>query len=397
MKKVNWLSLLFMGVALLLSACGDSTATISPTTAPAAATQAATTAAPTSTRAATTQAATTAVTTTNAATTQAATTAAATTAPATTIPATQAATTSAATTAPATTVTQYPMTIVDNSGVSITIPKKVERIVCLLRDCIDILFDLQLEPAAVSKDFSPIAFNPLFYGDKAKSFVLIGGNGFEPNLEEIAKVKPDLVVGISGFQEGLREPLKNVAPVFLIFPKTWAAALENLKAMGRMVDKAAQAEASANRFMKRLADYKAKSPKNKTVLYGATGDPKTFLISTDKTLICNLIAEVAKCPWQLPANAGPYGAAGLTSYSAEQVLAADPDAIFSLKREGIKTIDNLTQENPVWRELKAVKNKQFFAVDGEIWDNNGGIRSINIILDDLMTNLYPEVFPKALP
>lgn len=386
---------------LFLVACGDST----PTSPSAATTAASTTAATTTTSVPTTAAATTvAVTTAPATTTSATPTVAATIAAMTTSAATTAApTTQEAAAAPTTSVasagaSQYPMSVTDNTGTVITLSKKPERIVCLTRDCVDDLAELNIEPAAIANYFTIIASNPLIFGEKGKTFATIGGeNFFEPNLEDIAKAKPDLIIGIAGVHDKLRESLKNVAPFFNVLPKTYLAALDNLKTIGRMVGKADVAEASANKFMTRLATYKAQSPKNKVVMFGVAADTNSFLVSTDKTLICNLLAEIAKCPWTLPANAGQYAAFGLVSYSAEQVLELNPETIFSLTRPDIKSVQDLTKAGSVWKELKAIKSNQFFAEDGEIWDNNGGIRSISSVLDEAATRLYPDVFPKALP
>lgn len=97
--RLSWLGLLTLLVGMVLTACGDNTATNTAAATTAAATTAAATTAAATTAAATTAAATTAAATTAAATTAAGTTAAATTAAATTA----AATTAAATTAAATT------------------------------------------------------------------------------------------------------------------------------------------------------------------------------------------------------------------------------------------------------------------------------------------------------
>jgi iron complex transport system substrate-binding protein len=368
-RSLRGLCGLLLIATLALAACGDATNTAVPATTVATATTAATTTAP-----ATTVAATTRVATTVATTTQAATTVAATTAATTTGAATQAG----------------DLTITDKSGTTTTLTKKPERIVCLFSSCVDNLAELGIEPVGVDKIDGLVVSYPHFYADKGKNIKVLGGNGYEVNIEEIASLKPDLVVGFAGPMDGLKASLKNIAPLWLVYPQSYQEALEVFRTMGRITGRSTQAEAAIGRFQAKLAAYKAKAPKDKSLMVGIY-DGKTFYAYVQSSILCGLLGEVTNCPWK----AEQATATGVVPYSTEQLLKADPDALFIINFPGAP--NKLTDEiknDPVGKELKAVKTGQLF--DASLWYQSYGTRSLSFVLDDAMTKTYPQVFPKPV-
>jgi iron complex transport system substrate-binding protein len=367
--------------------------------------QATTTATPAATtQAATTAAATTAVAaaSTTAATTSAATTVAPTTAAAS---ATTPAVTTSSTTAAA---SQTALTVTDNNGITITLPKKAERVVCLSAHCLDMLAELGLEPAGVEElyyDIPNVYFNdPKYWANKASSFNRIkSGTTAAPNLEDIAKIKPDLIVAVSATE--IRDALKNVAPIYATKYRTLAGRLESLRDVGKLTGREAQAEAAIKRFQDKLAAYAAKSPKTKTILY--TQGYSFIGIPTADSPTGEVIKQVTKYPWS---SDKPSPTNGWGPISLEKILEVDPDVILSgVVNSGnatndfikgaqagiVKALDEL-KVNPLWKELKAVKNNQLYEVDLLNWQGQGTI-ALTLVLDELMPKLYPEVFPKPLP
>ena len=50
--------------------------------------------------------------------------------------------------------------------------------------------------------------------------------------------------------------------------------------------------------------------------------------------------------------------------------------------------------NPLWGELKAVKNGEVHPVSFSLWSTGRGTRSLGLVLDEAMPLLYPDVFGK---
>ncbi|HEV7236018.1 MAG TPA: ABC transporter substrate-binding protein, partial [Ktedonobacteraceae bacterium] len=127
--------------------------------------------------------------------------------------------------------TTQALTFTDATHTTITLPKRPTRIACLVSLCEDILAELGLTPVAVNDTFGQ---DPAFFGNAAKHFTMIGGPFFNPNVEDIAKVTPDLVIGLANVHESLRDALKPIAPLYIMNPTKYTDAIFYLKDMGRL-------------------------------------------------------------------------------------------------------------------------------------------------------------------
>lgn len=58
----------------------------------------------------------------------------------------------------------------------------------------------------------------------------------------------------------------------------------------------------------------------------------------------------------------------------EQLIQINPDILFLMKSED-RTVLEDWQDNPLWKELKAVKNNQVFIVDRNLWTRFRGVIS----------------------
>ncbi|MBN9391552.1 MAG: ABC transporter substrate-binding protein [Chloroflexi bacterium] len=395
-SRLSFFAILALLLTAALAACGDATSTTAPaTTAPAATTAAATTAP-----------ATTAATTTSVATTSAATTAATTAAATTTTATTGAATTAAATTSTSGGVT-YPLTVTDGSGASVTLAKKPEKIVCLTEACLDAMVELGLPaPIAVTDLFYGAAVNSRLYGDAAKNIGRIPYKGDSIDLELLASFKPDLVVDSEG-QGTPRDAVKNIAPLYVLDSvKDIPTAITMLKDFARIVDRSAQAETAAKHLTDKVAAYKAKSPRDVSLVIMAnyTDGPNQY-ISTPSQPICAALNEVVKCGIEAPPVY-----VGYAQISVEAILQADPQVIIAntvlgspkgayqdslvASQEAARTA---LLSNTFWKNLSAVKNNKIYDVDRTVWYPTSGTRSLGIALDDVMTKVYPQLFPTPLP
>src|SRR5579884_2234759 len=83
------------------------------------------------------------------------------------------------------------LTFTDATHTTVTLSKRPARIVCLVSLCEDILAQLGLSPVAVNDTFGQDSH---FFGSRAKSFMTIGGTFFQPDVEDIARANPDLVI-----------------------------------------------------------------------------------------------------------------------------------------------------------------------------------------------------------
>lgn len=288
-----------------------------------------------------------------------------------------------------------PVKVVDATGETIEFTQKVEKVACVVSLCVDVLAELGMEPVAIAESgVRVIATQEEFYGSKGKSFPSIGGSFFEPNLEDIVTAKPDLVIGLKGVHDGLREGLKGVAPIFLASPQHYHDSVEFLETVGTMTGKTDEASAAKQRFLDKLAKAKEMSPKDKKALI-IFGSDVNISVVTQSGLGGTVLKEVTSYPWKVENAADdPYGE-GSVPYSLEKLLVENPDVIFVESYSyspGTPAVSEQLKASPIWGKLKAVQDKQVHEVRSPIWGDGRGTRSLGILLDEALHILYPDVF-----
>ncbi|WP_199613726.1 ABC transporter substrate-binding protein [Paenibacillus alkalitolerans] len=287
------------------------------------------------------------------------------------------------------------LSVVDDTNTELTFEQPVERVACVVSFCIDVMAELGMEPVAISEGgVRTIATQEEFYGEKGQTFASIGGSFFEPNLEDLVNAKPDLVIGLKGVHDALREGLDGVAPIILVNPVHYSESLELIEAIGRITGKTAEAMAAAETFLAKLKEAKEMSPKNKKALI-MFGSDVNFAVVTDSGLGGTVMKEIAVYPWKVnDPSEDPYGD-GSIPYSLEKLLEENPDAIFVESYSfgpGTKPLSEQLADLPLWSELRAVKENKVIEVRSPIWGDGRGTRSLGILLDESMKFLYPELY-----
>ncbi|GBF74931.1 hypothetical protein PA598K_03304 [Paenibacillus sp. 598K] len=285
-----------------------------------------------------------------------------------------------------------PVEVQDVTGATLRFEKPVENIACIVSLCVDVLAELGMEPAAVAEGgVRTIASAPEFYGSAGESLPSIGGSFFEPSLEDIVTTAPDLVFGLQGVHDTLREGLTGVAPLYLVNPKHYDESLAVLETIGRLTGKTAEAEAAKQRFLDKLAQAAAASPKDKKALI-IYGSDVNFSVITQSGLGGTVMAQISDYPWKVEKpEDDPYGE-GAVPYSLERLIAEDPDVIFvesyAFGADAVPVSEQLAA-SPLWDKLSAVQHGQVHEVRSPIWGDGRGSRSLGILLDEAMAILYP--------
>ncbi len=295
----------------------------------------------------------------------------------------------------ATPATTASLTFTDATHTTVTLSKRPTRIACLVSLCEDILAQLGLPPVAVNDTFGQ---DPHFFGARAKSFMSIGGTFFQPDVEDIAKANPDLVIGLANVDENLRSALQPIAPLYIMNPVSYNDSIFYLKDIGRLTGRSAQANQAAQRFLHKLAAYQAESPGNASTLL-LYGSDVNFNIFTAASLPGSVLAQVTSYPWPAPGSGAPAAndhEPGAEAYSLEKILAVNPDTLFIASVGAPQPLSKQLASNPVWSHLKAVQNHRVYEVNPSYYIFGRGTESLSLALDDAMNKLYPNVFPTPL-
>jgi iron complex transport system substrate-binding protein len=130
------------------------------------------------------------------------------------------------------TAAPFPVTIVDDDGVSVTLDAPPQRIVTFAPSATEILFALGLGDriVGVSGPYDD-------YPQAAKRIEQVGGAGefgVEPNLEKVISLQPDLLLTISGGEQWKKRLRDLGVPVFTIDATDLEDLLHDIGTVGRL-------------------------------------------------------------------------------------------------------------------------------------------------------------------
>ncbi|MFJ2769892.1 ABC transporter substrate-binding protein [Streptomyces sp. NPDC087300] len=206
------------------------------------------------------------------------------------------------------------------------------------------------------------------------------------NLEAIANLKPDLILGSELRAAKLYPQLAKIAPtVFSIRPGfTWK---ENYLLNAAALDKTAKAK-------EELAAYEKKAKALGKEIGAADGGKKPTI--TMLRYMPDRIRLYAKASFigtilddtGLPRPKNQQVNDLATEISPEKIDQADADWIFTgVYGDATKTGRSGAEKNPLWKKLDAVKKGQAKDVPDETWYLGLGVTAANSVLDDLKKNL----------
>ncbi|MFG2534792.1 ABC transporter substrate-binding protein [Streptomyces sp. NPDC048511] len=202
------------------------------------------------------------------------------------------------------------------------------------------------------------------------------------NLEAIAGLKPDLILGSQLRAADMYDELSKIAPtVFSIRPGfTWK---ENYLLNAAALDRTAKAESA-------LAAYEAKAQKlgtdigpDKPTVSMVRYMPDKIRLYAKASFIGTILQDVG-----LPRPKNQQIDDLAAEISPENMDQADADWIFTgVYGDAKATKRDTARANPLWKNLAAVKAGQAQDVSDETWYLGLGVTSANLVLDDLRADL----------
>lgn len=264
---------------------------------------------------------------------------------------------------------KYPVTIPHSSGQTV-IPKKPLRVVALGPHALDLLLSLGVQPVGYGEatDFikTPNFGKPLqdikVLGSRVTSKPINVGDRFKPNLEILASVKPDLIVG-EDYAADAYKNLSAIAPTLLfrgIDHNDWQKSLPLLaKALDRQSNYANVLK-SYNQGIEAAKAQLGPKLKGKRVLVAWTGGASsgnTFTLSGSDDWTGGLLHDMG-----LNVLEGDKKDAVV---SIEGLADLNPDVMFVLP-SGTHTAAKARKEwytNPITAGLKATKAGQVYFFD----------------------------------
>ncbi len=271
--------------------------------------------------------------------------------------------------------------LTDETGRKIRIPPSPGRIVSLAPNVTETLFALGLdvEVAGVT-DFCD-------YPEAALRKPRVGGY-INPNLEKIASLKPDLIIGA---KEGIRmeavQALDNLGlPVYLVDPCGFGGATRTITNIGEVVgrrNESARIVKGMTVGRDRVISLTRSLPKPRVYFQLGAGSMTTV---GKGTLGDDLIRFAGG------ASISAEETASYPLYGIEAVLSKAPEIIIVSSMEGKKDYSNVMAKWRQFKSIPAVKRGAIYVVDSNLVDRP----TPRIVegLEALIRIIHPELFEK---
>ncbi|TDC58321.1 iron-siderophore ABC transporter substrate-binding protein [Actinomadura sp. KC345] len=267
------------------------------------------------------------------------------------------------------------------------VPEKPERIVVLDTDKYDSLATLGLTPVGVALADQASGV-PKYLGDEFAEVETVGTLQ-EPDIEAIAELKPDLILGSKFRQEKFYAELSKVAPT-VFTDKVGITWKENFLLDVEAVGKKAEGQQKLDGYEKRAKD-----------LGASLGDPGALKVSVIRFMpdeirqygpdsFSGIVLRDVGVGRPEPQLLEGKDDKRMGPLSPERIAEADGDIIFvaaygekAAQEQGKVTAGSL------WQKLSAVKAGNAHVVLDETWMTGIGVIAAGKILDDLDKYLKP--------
>ncbi|WP_406686327.1 ABC transporter substrate-binding protein [Rossellomorea vietnamensis] len=218
--------------------------------------------------------------------------------------------------------------------------------------------------------------------DKMKDVEVVGTES-ELNMEAIAKLQPDLIIGNKMRQEEQYNQLKDIAPTVMAetLRGNWK---ENFELYAKALNKEDKGQEVLAEYDQRIEDLKGKlgdklNQKVSMVRFLA-GDVRIYHKDSFSGVILDQLG-FARPEGQ---DVDDFAEKGVTK---ERIPAMDGDVLFYFTYEtGDGEANKLAEEwlnDPLFKNLEVAKQDKVYEVSDAIWNTAGGVLAANEMLDDI--------------
>ncbi|HDX9577976.1 TPA: ABC transporter substrate-binding protein [Bacillus pseudomycoides] len=212
------------------------------------------------------------------------------------------------------------------------------------------------------------------------------GNAHQPNFEQIAGLKPELMVANNGFEKNIPTLEGQGTKVIISSANSVQDIQKSIDIYGTVLQKEGKAKELNNKITEHMKKYEKKSNAKALLVYGAPGTYLAALPTSlsgnilEKTGGKNIAAEFPKVK-EYPQYA---------QLSTERIIEANPEIIFLITHgdpEGVKkAFEGEMMKNAAWKNLEAVKHNRVVILPPDLFGSNPGTK-----VTDAMDFMYKSL------
>lgn len=285
---------------------------------------------------------------------------------------------------------QYPLTIKDDSGRTVTLEKKPEKIAAISGTILGPLYAVGGESIAKT-DTKGGAPTP----EGSKDLPAIG-HVANIDVEKLVQLQPDLVLAQCGIHDKYKEVFEqNNIPYIMLEMKSYDDVVDKLQVLGDIVQNQDKSEELIKTLKTKVEYITKKLPKEQkkvAILYVTSKDVSLKLNSSIAGNACEILNIKNIAEGEKPTKMG----SDSTPFSMEKIVEQDPDMILvttmvSSDEKAKETIKRELEGNPAWSGLKAVKEGKIKYLPQKYFLYNPGEKFYESI-EYMAKAVYPEVY-----
>ena len=260
-------------------------------------------------------------------------------------------------------------------------PSDPKRIVVLEYSFLGDALALGITPVGIADDNKPDSIIAEF--TKQLSDYTSVGSRYQPSLEAIADLKPDLIIADDERHTVIADELSRIAPSVVLKSRgeSYVENIQTAQLVGHIVHQDQKMSQVISTHLKKMASLKsqlATTPlANHSVQFAIISDKGMWLHGPSSYAGSLLNHLNIKSP--IPEQTGE----AYIATSLEQLLAANPDWLL-IGRYNDHTIYDEWKSSPLFNQLTAVKKNQVIEVDPNYWALNRSMQSAEYMTAELL-------------
>lgn len=202
-----------------------------------------------------------------------------------------------------------------------------------------------------------------------------------PNLEVIQSLNPDLIIASVDRHSMIRQELSDIAPTVAFDDASYEQILDNVESIGKILGKQTEAEQVVNGLKEKIDAVHSQIEGKPTLVVAGYFDDE-FTVWVKDSFIGSLLSQVGVDYAFNGEVANLEGKGEGAKVTLERLHELNPDYIlvYGDNTDKLKT-------NPLYQDLKAVKDQHFISVDRNLWSRGRGPIAADKILDELLAIL----------
>ncbi|WP_082234407.1 ABC transporter substrate-binding protein [Halobacillus massiliensis] len=226
------------------------------------------------------------------------------------------------------------------------------------------------------------------------------GTRQEPNLEAIARLDPDLIIGVDFRHEAIQEDLEGIAPTVMFAPYSEESAenqfdsmLEEFNTIAKVVDKEQEADKAISNMEDTFEEQRARLEEAgkdgmnyvMTQAFTAQNTP-TLRLFTDNSMVANIMSELGM---ENDYESDQLEIYGYTETTVETLQNYQDTNFFYIVQDSDNIFEDQLAGNPVWDGLDFVKQDRMYKMPGSTW-TFGGPLSAEVLAEQVVDSVVEK-------